>query len=42
MMLESRPGGNRLISLVDAMLIIGGLCWLIVSLVHAVGSRRRA
>jgi uncharacterized membrane protein YvbJ len=31
---------NRIASFVAALLIIGGLCWLIVVLVHAVSSRK--
>jgi hypothetical protein len=37
--LDGRPG-SRFASFMAALLIIGGLCWLIVSLVHAVSSRR--
>lgn len=37
--LDHRPG-NRLASFIAALLIIGGLCWFIVVLVHVVSSRR--
>src|ERR1700730_6114511 len=37
--LDHRPG-SRLASFMAALLIIGGLCWLMVVLVHAVASRR--
>jgi hypothetical protein len=37
--LDQRPD-NRLASFVAALLIIGGLCWLMVVLIHAVSSRR--
>lgn len=37
--LDHRPD-SRLASFLAAMLIIGGLCWFIVVLVHAVASRR--
>jgi hypothetical protein len=32
---------NRVASLAAALLIVIGLCWLIVSLVHAMGARQR-
>ena len=38
-LLDHRPD-SRLASFMAAMLIIGGLCWLMVLLVHAVSSRR--
>lgn len=34
------PGSNRLASFGAAMLVIGGLSWLMVTLVHAITSRR--
>jgi hypothetical protein len=37
--LDHRPD-RRLASFMAALLIIGGLCWFIVVLVHAVSSRR--
>ncbi len=37
--LDHRPG-NRMASFVSALLIIVGLCWFIVVLVHALSSRR--
>src|ERR1700736_1662837 len=37
--LDHRPD-SRLASFVAALLIIGGLCWFMVVLVHAVSSRR--
>ncbi len=37
--LDHRPG-NRLASFMAALLIIGGICWFMVVLVHAVSSRR--
>jgi RNA polymerase subunit RPABC4/transcription elongation factor Spt4 len=36
---EHRPG-SRLLAFVAALLIIIGLCWLIVTLIHAATSRR--
>jgi hypothetical protein len=38
--LDHRPGGRHLASFMSALLIIGGLSWFIVVLVHAVNSRR--
>ncbi len=38
--LDHRPGISRLGPFSSAMLIIGGLCWFLVLLVHAVSSRR--
>ncbi|HUX73012.1 MAG TPA: hypothetical protein VMV25_03860 [Steroidobacteraceae bacterium] len=38
--LDHRPGSGRLASLPAALLIVGGLCWCLVLLVHAVSSRR--
>jgi|SRR5260370_1197810 uncharacterized membrane protein YvbJ len=35
-----RHPDNRLASFMAALLIIGGLCWFLVVLVHAVSSRR--
>jgi hypothetical protein len=37
--LDHRPG-SRLGLFMATLLIIGGLCWLILALVHAVASRR--
>lgn len=37
--LDSRSGANRLASFGAAMLIIGGLCWFLVTLIHAIVSR---
>ena len=39
-LLDHQPHGNRLAPFLSAMLIIAGLCWLLVLLVHAVSSRR--
>jgi hypothetical protein len=38
-LLDHRPN-NRLASFMAALLIIGGLCWFMVVLVHAASSRR--
>jgi RNA polymerase subunit RPABC4/transcription elongation factor Spt4 len=38
-LLDHRPS-SRLASFMAALLIIGGLCWLMVVLVHAASSRR--
>ena len=38
-LLEHRPG-SRLASFIAALLIIGGLCWFLVVLIHAASSRR--
>jgi hypothetical protein len=37
--LEHRPGGRHLASFMAALLIIGGLIWFMVVLVHAVSRR---
>jgi hypothetical protein len=37
--LDGHPG-NRLASFVSALLLIGGLCWSLVVLVHAISLRR--
>jgi len=38
--LDHRAGSGRLAAFLAALLIIGGLCWCLVLLVHAVSSRR--
>ena len=37
--LDHPSANNRLASFAAAMLIIGGMCWLIVTLAHAISSR---
>jgi hypothetical protein len=37
--LDHRPG-NHLAAFMAALLIIGGICWFMVVLIHAVSSRR--